>query len=473
MNTSQLKKLVFIVTLSVLVNLSYNAYAQESPNKIDCLTVLENINRHYPKIKIAHLEIAKAHAEWIKAQGKFDPALEASGRSQPMGGYINNYGDTQLTIPTLYNGVKFFAGYRNGEGNWPIYYQNYLTNSAGEYRAGLSFPLLKNRLIDKERTKLLSSAQLIIINKHNAEAVKLKIYQEAIKAYWQWVEAGRQVKIFEKLLNLAQKRQHAIEEQAKQGDLSELAVSENLQQIMQRKQLLNQGQMIFEQAGINLSLYYRDKNGYPIIPTEKNLPSLLVTSSTPSHNHDELKGHPEIKKINHYTEIVKLKRNLARNDLLPQLDGNAYTFKQNGTGGYPGLIPQAAMLGISFKFPLLQREAKGTLIQAENQLRQIKLEKKFLYEQLSNEYNRMYIGIQRNSKQIKLLQKELNLAKKIQIGETKKFYQGDSTLFLVNQREQSSTQIELNYVHAQIELEELKTRVRFFSSAQQIPSRHS
>lgn len=444
-----------------------NSHASQEIQKLNLMQVLQSIDTHYPEVKIARLEVMKASGALINAKGQFDPLLEASTRSQPVGGYINNYGDTQLTIPTLYNGVKFFAGYRNGQGSWPIYYQNYLTNSGGEYRAGLSFPLLRDRLIDKERTGLLSSAQLILMKEQDAEALKIKIYQEAIKAYWQWVEAGLQLNTFKQLLHLAKKRQHAIEQQARLGDLPKLAISENLQQILQREQLLNQGRMIFEQAGVNLSLYFRDPKGNPQIPDAQSLPAL---TSTLYPIKTSLSEHPEIKKLNHYTAMMMLKRNQAHNELLPQLDATAYTFKQNGTGGYPLMIPQAAMMGVSFKFPLLQRQAKGNLIQAESELRQVRVKKRLLYEQLNNEFKNMLIGINRSRQQVSLLQKELRLAQKVQQGETKKFYQGDSTLFLVNQREQMTTQVQLDTLHAQVQLEELKARARYFASTHRVNS---
>lgn len=466
--SSLLHKILLILTgLNTLLG-CVRSYASEETQRLSLTLVLQSIDRHYPQVKIACLEVTKASGAFINAKGKFDPLLEASTRSQPAGGYINNYGDTQVTIPTLHNGVKLFAGYRNGEGNWPIYYQNYLTNSGGEYRAGLSLPLLRDRLIDKERTGLLSSAQLILMKEQDAEAVKIKIYQEAIKAYWQWVEAGLQLKTFRQLLQLAKKRQYAIEQQANQGGLPRLAISENLQQIVQREQLLNQGQMIFEQAGINLSLYLRDSKGNPLTPAERSLPFLSKKLTFIKEAPVSLYEHPGLKKLTHYANMMKLKRNQARNELLPQLDATAYTFKQTGTGGYPLMIPQAAMIGLSFKFPLLQRQAKGNLIQAEAKLRQILVEKKFLHEQLNNEFLNMLIGISRSKQQMRLLQKELSLAQKVQQGETKKFYQGDSTLFLVNQREQTTTQVQLNALHAQVQLEELKARTLFFASTQKI-----
>ncbi|WP_058479760.1 TolC family protein [Legionella waltersii] len=454
---------ILLIGLNALLGYS-NSHATPKTQKLSLMKVLQSIDAHYPQVKIARLEVIKASGAFVNAKGQFDPSLEATTRSQPAGGYINNYGDTQLTIPTLYNGVKLFAGYRNGEGNWPIYYQNYLTNSGGEYRAGLSLPLLRDRLIDKERTGLLSSSQLMLMKEQDAEAIKIKIYQEAIKAYWQWVEAGLQLNTFKQLLSLAEERQNAIEKQANLGDLPKLAISENLQQIIQRQQLLNQGRMIFEQAGVNLSLYFRDPKGKPLVPVEQSLPSLTSASNKIAGIQLSVREHPGIKKLNHYANMMKLKRNQARNELLPQLDATAYTFKQNGTGGYPLLIPQAAMVGVSFKFPLLQRQAKGNLIQAESELRQVRVETRFLYEQLNNEFTNMLIGIKRSRQQVGLLKKELRLAQKVQQGETKKFYQGDSTLFLVNQREQMTTQVQLNTLHAQVQLEELKARARYFAS---------
>lgn len=454
-----------LLGLLLFVLMSSSCFSHQHHLKLD--DVLRSVSRCYPQIKIARLEINKTQGEYITALGKFDPSLSLNSASQPAGGYINNYGDTELNIPTFYNGVKLFGGYRNGQGNWPIYYQNYLTNSGGEYKAGLSLPLLRDRLIDKERAGLLTKAETIRMKQQDAAVTKINVYQEAIKAYWQWVQAGLQVETFKQLQSLAEQRQTAIVKQANQGDLPRLAIVENLQQIVQREQLLNQGKMIFEQARINLSLYYRDNYGKPKFPLESELPSdVLELSAHPAEGLLQLKQHPALKKLQNYSNIIKLKQNLAKNELLPNLDATTYAFKQNGSGGYPLLIPQAAMVGLSFKFPLFQREAKGKLISARSELKQITTEKKFLFDQLKNQLANLYVGIKMYHHQVSLLNKELTLAKKVQQGETKKFYEGDSTLFLVNQREQTTAQVRLNSINAKVKLAEMIDMTRFFSSTE-------
>ncbi|CEK11500.1 TolC family protein [Legionella hackeliae] len=454
------KWLFFLITL-----ITFNAFAKEAP--LTLKDILHSVDCFYPQIRIAQLEINKAQGDFLSAVGQFDPSLDINTRSQPFGGYINNYGDGQFNIPTLYNGIKVFGGYRLGRGDWPIYYQNYLTNSGGEYRAGISLPLLKDRKIDRERTELLSKAQQIQVKQQEVQSTKIRIYKEAIVAYWQWVETGLQLRNFEALLKLAKVRQNAIRKQAERGDLPSLSVSENLQLIVQRAQLLNQSKMAFEQAAINLSLYYRNTDGKPKIASPSAIPRFLSRlPAKMSVSIGELQSHPALKKLDNYKEVIKLKKNLAQNDLLPNLDATAYTFKQEGSGGYPRLIPQAGMVGLSFKFPLLQREAKGRIITASSELQQIQTERRFLHEQLKIELHNLFVGIKIYERQIELLKKELKLAQRVQSGEETKFYEGDSTLFLVNQREQATTQVKLNLINAKIKLYELNDLAYFFSSTQ-------
>lgn len=454
---------IHFIRIIILFSVITNCFSQQSDDLL-LEDVLISVNCYYPQIKIAFLKINKAQGDYINAVGRFDPSLNALTRSQPIGGYINNYGDAELNIPTLYNGLKLFAGYRNGQGDWPIYYQNYLTNSEGEYRAGFSFPLLRDRLIDKERAGLFTKEETICVKKFDAEVTKITIYQETVKAYWQWVEAGLQLKMYNQLLQLARLRQEAIEKRANEGDLPKLAIAENMQQIVKREQLLNQGQMIFNQAAIQLSLYYRDKKGKPQMPLESKLPAFLPNRSLiQSKIFAELKKHPSVKRLQTYTKIVKLKLGLAQNELLPNLDATVSAFKQYGSGGDPLLIPQAAMVGLTFKLPLYRNEAKGKVISAQSELQQIDAEKKFLIEQLKNELSKLFVGINLYHQQVKLLEKEMNLARQLQTAEIKKFNAGDSTLFLVTQREQVAAQVELNWNDARIKLLEMSDSARFFS----------
>lgn len=417
--------------------------------------VLQSIDKSYPQVVAARFRIGKAQGDYLSSLGQFDPRLHSDVRSQPVGGYINHSMDNQIVIPTLMNGIQFFGGYRIGRGDWPSYYQNFLTNSGGEYHAGLSLPLLRNRQIDRERTAILTQAETIKLNYQDAEAIRIQVYHESIRAYWEWVRAGFQLKTLEKLQKLAETRQEAIVKQAQAGDMATLSISENQQIILQRQQLINQAEMKLQQAAVDLSLYYRNHKGKPKIADKSELPRTLTRTKADmtkmKTNHiAAIKTHPALKKLSVYSNILQLKKNLAANELLPNLDARTYAFKEFGRGGDPLLLQQALMAGLVFKFPILQREAKGKLISTQSELQSVTTERRFLFEKLKNEFKNLLIAAEIFQKQTQLLLEEIELAQEVERGENKKFYAGDSTLFLVNQREQTTAQVELNLIDARV-----------------------
>jgi outer membrane protein TolC len=430
-------------------------------------TVLKSVDNCFPQIMIARNQITQAKGKLISTYGKFDPQLNTTTRALPFGGYVSNYVDTEVLLPTYINGLKVYGGYRNGVGDWPIYYQNYLTNTGGEYRAGVSLPILRNRKLDNERLDVLAQRENLKISADQLQATKIRVYQEAILVYWNWVQMGHQLHIFKELLQLAKIRQQAIEKQAHQGDLPLLAVTENQQLIVQRKQMVRQGELLFQQAANDLALYYRDTQGRPQNPKPGSLPKKVNSPLQIDHRfinmiQDQIDQHPEIRRLKKLYKITHLKKDLAKNDMMPFLDLNAFTSKQYGTNGYPRLLPQAGFVGLSFRLPTYQREAKGRYISATSELRQIKNESQFKLETLMLRLQNLVVGFNISQKQIKLFTQEYELAKKVEEGEKIRFFNGDSSLFLVNQRETASTQVQINLLNAKIIFNRIKYQIKYY-----------
>ena len=434
-------------------------------------TVLHSVNQSFPEIMAARFELGQAQGDLLSAWGKFDPSIKTNTRTEPMGGYVTNYVNSQYTIPTMTNGLRVFGGYRIGRGNFPVYYQNYLTNKWGEYRAGVTMPLMQGKDIDKARAGLFNEAQGIEIKKYNIAATKINVYRDAITAYWQWVESGLKLQTLNDLLELAQTRQKAIIKQAEQGDLARVAIFENEQIIMQRQQLVNQGQMALEQAAMNLALYFRDKQGKPQLPKTAQIPSLnefLRFSPAPHANisDDQIRHHPDVAKIRGHYKIAKMQLTLAHNELLPNFDSVAYTSKQYGQGT-PELVPQAIQVGLHFYFPIHQREARGKVISMRNEMRRLNTEKNYITDQLRRQAAYLTIALKTFKQQIKVITRELVLSQRVEHAELKRFYQGDSTLFLVNQREQNTIQARINQIEIQASLLQTSFLIHYFTLPQQ------
>ena len=125
-------------------------------------SVLSSVDRCFPEVLAARYELGQAQGELITAQGKFDPSLKTKTSTAPIGGYVTNYVNSEINVPTLKNGIRMFGGYRIGRGNFPVYYQNYWTNSSGEYRLGMALPLLQGKSIDKARAALFNQREAVI-----------------------------------------------------------------------------------------------------------------------------------------------------------------------------------------------------------------------------------------------------------------------------------------------------------------------
>ncbi len=454
--------------LFLILFIHINAYSDNLNRELTLEELLRTVNISYPQIIAARLQVAKARGDYVSALGQFDPRIRVKTRQLPVGGYISKYANNELDVPTLFNGLKLFGGYRIGVGDFPIYFQNFLTNNKGEYRAGLSLPLLQDRLIDIPRTNLLTRSETIALNKQEVISTKLSVYHEAIKSYWAWVQAGVQLKILSDILELAEFRQKAMEKQAKLGDLPMIALTENKQIIMQRRQWVNRAEMALEQAAINLSLYYRTLDGTKIIPSKNVLPA-KIRSFKPdiiknSDIEQQLKNHPDLCKLERYYHIVQFKYQLAKNELLPRLDTTAFASKQYGVDGYPLLLPQAVQIGVRFKFPIYQRVARGKVISATSELRQVVTRKRFIYDQLSNQLNSMWVTLRTYQKQVSLIEEELKLALQVADAEQKSFFAGGSSIFLINQREQTAAEVHLNLIAAEVNLQKTQNLIKYYAS---------
>lgn len=432
--------------LAVCLSVLETGFAQ-----LSVTAILDSTDKFYPRIQAAREEVVKTEGDFLAVQGKFDPQLGLHQRSNPAGGYKNYYIDNELRIPTLWNGLQLFGGYRIGRGNFQVWDQYYLTNSGGESRVGFELPLLRNFTIDQSRTDLLTAQRTIAFARAQTDNIRLQSWQEAIVLYWVWVDTGLKLKVYKDLLSLAKERQSAIEKQVTQGDLAKIDAVENRQFIFQRRQLLNQAKLQFEQAAINLSMFYRNDKGQPIQAQQGNLPFLHQLKHRLSHlpaaisSTINLDAHPALRQLNILYGINTLRLKLARNERLPILNLETYTSKDTGRGD-PRKDPRAARVGLHFHFPLYQREARGKILKGLGEQRRLETQKTFSLNTLQQSFDRLVVSQKRLHQQYRLASEQLKMAKVIQRAEYRRFKMGGSSLFLVNQWEQNTAQASLSLI---------------------------
>ncbi|MBT8147116.1 MAG: TolC family protein, partial [Gammaproteobacteria bacterium] len=263
-------------TLSLLaISLIGNA-AEESVEPLQVADVLTSAERHFPRILESLAARRAASGVALEAEGAFDLVFSADG-SQSAGYYHNSALQGSARQRLRNYGASVYADYQLSNGRFPVYQDKNYTNTGGTFRLGMLFSLLRDRSIDQQRFGVIDAR----LNLQNAELevllTKIGVQEQALVAYWNWEARGRQLRVYEELLELALVRQDGLEDEVEQGARAEIFLTENQQNITRRQSLVTVAERELALAANNLSLYYRDESGQPVLVDQSRLlpPSAL------------------------------------------------------------------------------------------------------------------------------------------------------------------------------------------------------
>jgi outer membrane protein TolC len=416
-------------------------------------SVIQSVYSHFPLVLAAEENIKKARAEFLSAQGAFDPTIRSNLLISPNGIYqYGNFG-AEVSVPIENTGNKVFTGYRIGRGVYPVYDQNLETFNYGEVRAGFEIPFLRGNAVDPRRTKINKADITTHLTTDSYRLEKLKAEYDASIAYWDWYTAGKQLLLQKHMLQLAQDRQVALDKSFHAGDVAELDAIDNKRTVMQRQSAVKMQEAIFAKASLMLSLYYRDASGHPIVASLNNIPG-QVNLNQPvfdkkilANMNNIINQHPGVKvfQAQYSSSLEDLKQ--GNNDLLPRINNRFYVAQDFG-GGNPPLNKTTINYELTFELPINQREAKGQIEAAKKQMEKIDQERQLQAEQIAVNIEKSLVQIQATRKIIDFTRQETEMAAKVERGENIRYRNGDSNLFLLNQRELMTVEAESRYLDA-------------------------
>ena len=411
--------------------------------------VLDSAHAYYPLIKVAQSQVRVAQANYMKAKGNFDPTIRSDLIGSAIGTYQNTFSRTEISIPISDSGSHFFTGYRIGGGNFPVYQQDRETYDLGEVNAGIEFPLFRDKEIDPRRAEIEESQLRSKMSRQEQRLVELQIKRDAAINYWIWYAEGKKLNIYKILLAVAQKRQNALQKSIASGDLPKADSYDNERLILQRRALVTNQQAIFQAAAKTLSLYYRDKKGKPIVVDADDLPNELVVRQ---NNNLKLTNLGEIAEKTPVMQKLKIERaisnvqlSLAKNNLLPLLNSRIYVAQDFG-GGSPPLNRTSINYQLTFQWSLFQRSAKGQIEAAQAVLDKNRYEQQLEKERTLTDIQSTLAQLKAAYRVIYLNFKQLKLALTVQAVEETRFKSGESSLFILNEREVITAQTQSEYI---------------------------
>lgn len=413
----------------------------------------------FPEILESFEREAAARSDRLAADGAFDLILKADAYDRFTGFYSGGYGSIEARQPLAPFGAEVYGSYRLSDGDFPIYENYYNTNQAGEIKIGGLLSLLRDSRIDQRRfnvedTRLAASqARLDVL------LVQLKVQHDALAAYWRWVAAGYEIRVYEELLEIAEARAIGLERGVALGGTPRIALTENEQNVLRRRTLLAEAQRNLAVAANSLSFYLRDTAGEMIVPTREMLPQVGLLGELPNmqtlieaQRSNVLENRPELQNFRLLLERAQNKVALRENDLKPRLDAYAELSRDFGAIGDGGesFDSTDTVVGVTFTVPLQRREARGRLQRAEAELREIELRERRVADQISVEIDNILTNLNAALRLAGLAGSEVEQANAMVAAERRRFQLGAGDFFLVNIREERAADAQIREIRANL-----------------------
>jgi outer membrane protein TolC len=149
-----------------------------------------------------------------------------------------------------------------------------------------------------------------------------------------------------------------------------------------------------------------------------------------------IQAHPKIKMTNNKSAILDIEKRLKTIELFPSLKLN-YNALENNLINFPSNINTSNNFkyGLSLTMPLFQRQARGELDKTKNKIETINWDIKYITLEIENKVRSSFAEFYALKQQIKTNESILNANKLLFDTENIKFQMGESSLFLINNRE--------------------------------------
>lgn len=403
--------------------------------------VLSSVDAQFPLLLAAMQERGIAAGQWTAALGAFDLKLNSTFDSTPMG-YYQHYQTRVKLEQATYWGGKVYSGYKLGRGFFPIWFGDDTTNDGGEFHLGMQVSLWQDRPIDKRRLEIRKGEIARQLAEPTIQRQRIDFLSSAAVVFWDWVAARQSLDVAEQLLELALVRDQVLSRRVERGDLARMAQIENQSLIIQRKLKRTAAEQKFLQAGIKLSLFWRDADGAPVLPSSELAPRRFPATPPPAERLamaiERARGvRPELRALRLERQKTGAELAYAQNLLSPTLDaglkaaqdvGHPYSNKQDKS-------PFQLEAGVYFDVPVQRRNAQGQVRGSQAKLAQLAAKTRFTAEKIEAEVRVASVALENAWRQIDQAVEGVRLAEQVEALERRKFDLGASNLLFLNLRE--------------------------------------
>lgn len=443
----------------VWVLISSPLFAQDIKRSLSAEQVMQLVKQYHPVAKQASILIEKTKADITIARGSFDPVFYNNNARKTFDG-INyyQYNRPELSIPTWF-GVEVSVGLENLSGS-----RTDPTETSGETSYfGISIPLAKNLLMDKRRAALQTAKIFRDASDVEQRNILNNLLLDAMKAYWSWMQRYQIYKILNDAVLVNEKRVQLIKAAFQLGDRPAIDTIEALTQLQTFQVLRESAWMEFQNARLELAVFLWQQNNVPaalpddVVPADESLLTSVSVAPIPVLNEllDAAKrNHPELLLYNFKLDALVIEKKLKFQELLPSVN---FRYNQLGKGydilkaANQPLFENNFQYGLTVGLPLRLSEGRGEYRKAKLKIMETQLQQNLKQVLVQNKVKAYFNDLVALHKQVQVQENAYKNYLALQRGEEMRFQAGESSLFLINSRENKT-------LEALQKLQELRTK---------------
>ncbi|WP_028887701.1 TolC family protein [Tenacibaculum ovolyticum] len=455
-----MKKIPFLYLLISFASFSQN----KQTNILSLEESLGYVKKYHPVIKQAKLITNTNEAKLMKARGAFDPKIEVDYNRKEFKNtdYYKKLIST-FKIPTWY-GIELKASYENNSGQYLN--PQFKTPKNGLYNVGVSIPLARNLFINKRMATLKQAKLYTKQGELEQQLLVNTVLFNAISSYLNWIQYYQQYAVYKNYYTNAAIRLKNVVKNFKAGDKAAVDTLEASINLKNRKLDLEKAFIKQVKSKLEFSNYLWINNNIPMELKDEMIPdtstfskidSILKTST----NHivqSNFDKHPKLKLLELKKKNLQINKRLKVNNLLPKIDFQ-HNFLASKVNNLDAFNVANYKNSLQVSVPLFLRKSRGDLKLAKLKLQDLDFEINATKIVLQNKINATKQEITSYQKQNTILKNLVSDYKIIVKSEERKFYLGESSLFLINYREVKLIESNLKEIKSQYEYAKTKSKL--------------
>ncbi|MEO1012284.1 MAG: TolC family protein [Bacteroidota bacterium] len=406
------------------------------------------VKKYHPIAKQGELAVSIGEANLMRARGGFDPKIEVDYERKEFKD-LEYYDELNATfkIPTWY-GIELKGNFERNEGD-------FLDNSLslpedGLYAAGISMSLAEGFWINERMATLRQAKLFREQSKADRDLLVNQILFEASLAYFDWLQAYNDRRIFENFLENATVRFQGIRRSALAGDIAAIDTVEARIAVDNRALSLEQAKVELTHKSLELSSFLWIGDNIPlelqpnVVPDTElgdEIDRVLEILGRPLDSFT-LDNHPKLLSLGYKIDGLEVNRRLKSNKLLPTIDLE-YNFLTETPDDIGSFDFGEYKGGLTFRFPIFLRKERGDLRLAKFKLQDAQWELDNASITIRNKILAIYAELDSFERQNVLIADIVGNYYRLLAAEERKFSFGESSIFLINSRESSLIDAEL------------------------------